>query len=164
MNSTYLIKVYIFETGTIIVDDKMKSVVSKTARTAVLTAVILGSGMPLLRADSDNSKTAIDQQTVKVISELVVLKREEAIERINKELKKDIDKASIQDLETFASRLKNNTIEELNKKTSDAQNGKDKKDLDTSLDDVVGMIAGVTGIMAGLTLGILTLSLIRKDN
>lgn len=164
MNSTYLIKVYIFETGTIIVDDKMKSVVSKTARTAVLTAVILGSGMPLLRADSDNSKTAIDQQTVKVISELVVLKREEAIERINKELKKDIDKASIQDLETFASRLEGNTIKELNKKTSDGQNVKDKKDLDTSLDDVVGMIAGVTGIMAGLTLGILTLSLIRKDN
>jgi Ni,Fe-hydrogenase I large subunit len=164
LNSTYLIKVYISETGTIIVDDKMKSVVIKTARAAVLTTVILGSGMPLLRADSDNSKMAIDQQTVKVISELIVLKREEAIERINKELKKDIGKASIQDLETFASRLKNNTIEELNKKTSDAQNGKDKKDLDTSLDDVVGMIAGVTGIMAGLTLGILTLSLIRKDN
>ena len=45
----------------------MKSVVSKTARTAVLTVVILGSGMPLLRADSNNSKPAIDNQTTKVM-------------------------------------------------------------------------------------------------
>jgi hypothetical protein len=127
----------------------MKSAINKTARTVVLATTILGSVTPILRADEDKSKYMIDEDTAKAISTLVVLKREEAIEKIRKALKSNIESASIPELEVFASRLRVNTIEEINRKTSEERDNEEqnlKSELHLSLGIIIIGVLGAAGI------------------